>query len=121
MHLRRRTLMAGAGALGTGIALRQARAQSGPVRIGFVSPLSGPGYTASKHGVVAMSHSLNMEECINGIRSCVMCPGEVNTPILKKRPNPLSAEDLAKMVQPEDCGDLVRYIAVNPVVGVGHF
>ncbi len=27
----------------------------------LISPLSGSGYTASKHGVVAMSHSLNME------------------------------------------------------------
>jgi NADP-dependent 3-hydroxy acid dehydrogenase YdfG len=80
----------------------------------FVSPLSGPGYTAAKHGVVAMSHSINMEECINGIRSCVVCPGEVATPILDKRPVPVSAEDRAKMVQPEDCGDLIRYIASLP-------
>ncbi len=79
-----------------------------------VSPMSGPGYTAAKHAVVAMSHSLNMEECVNGIRSTAFCPGEVNTPILKKRPNPLSAEDLAKMLQPEDCGDLIRYIACLP-------
>jgi NADP-dependent 3-hydroxy acid dehydrogenase YdfG len=80
----------------------------------FVSPLSGPGYTASKHGVVAMSHSINMEECVNGIRSCVMCPGEVATPILDKRPNPVSAEERARMVQPEDCGALVRFIATLP-------
>jgi len=80
----------------------------------FVSPLSGAGYTAAKHGVVAMSHSINMEECINGIRSCVVCPGEVATPILDKRPVPVSAEDRAKMVQPEDCGDLIRYIASLP-------
>jgi len=79
-----------------------------------VSPLSGPGYTAAKHGVVAMSHSINMEECVNGIRSCVVCPGEVATPILDKRPVPVSAEDRAKMVQPEDCGDLIRYIACLP-------
>lgn len=80
----------------------------------FVSPLSGAGYTASKHGVVAMSHSLNMEECVHGIRSTVMCPGEVNTPILEKRPNKLSAEQLAEMVQPEDCASLVRYIVGLP-------
>ncbi len=80
----------------------------------FVSPLSGPGYTAAKHGVVAMSHSINMEECVNGIRSTVVCPGEVATPILDKRPVPVSAEDRAKMVQPEDCGDLIRYIASLP-------
>jgi NADP-dependent 3-hydroxy acid dehydrogenase YdfG len=80
----------------------------------FVSPLSGAGYTASKHGVVAMSHSLNMEECGNGIRSTVMCPGEVRTPILDKRPNKLSEKELAEMVQPEDCGALVKFLASQP-------
>jgi len=80
----------------------------------WVSPMSGAGYTAAKHGVVAMSHSINMEECVNGIRSCVVCPGEVATPILDKRPVPVSAEDRARMVQPEDCGDLIRYIACLP-------
>ena len=80
----------------------------------FVSPLSGAGYTASKHGVVAMSHSLNMEECGNGIRSTVMCPGEVRTPILDKRPNKLSEKELAEMVQPEDCGALVKVLAGMP-------
>jgi NADP-dependent 3-hydroxy acid dehydrogenase YdfG len=80
----------------------------------FITPLSGPGYTATKHGVVAMSHSLNMEECVNGIRSTVVCPGEVATPILDKRPVPVSIEDRAKMVQSSDVGDLILYIARLP-------
>ena len=80
----------------------------------LVSPMSGPGYTAAKHGVVAMSHSINVEECVNGIRSCVICPGEVATPILDKRPNPVSAEMRAEMVQSEDVGDLIRYVACMP-------
>jgi NADP-dependent 3-hydroxy acid dehydrogenase YdfG len=80
----------------------------------LVSPMSGPGYTAAKHGVVAMSHSINAEECANGIRSCVICPGEVATPILDKRPNPVSAEMRARMVQSEDVGDLIRYVACLP-------
>ena len=79
-----------------------------------VGPLSGPGYVAAKHGVVAMSHSINVEECANGIRSCALLPGEVNTPILRKRPNPLSEEDLARMLQPEDVGDMIRHIAGLP-------
>jgi NADP-dependent 3-hydroxy acid dehydrogenase YdfG len=79
-----------------------------------VSPLSGPGYTAAKHAVVAMSHTINMEECVNNIRSTALLPGEVNTPILKNRPNPLSAEELARMLQPEHCGDLIRYLACLP-------
>ena len=79
-----------------------------------IGPMPGPGYIASKHGVVAMSHSINVEECVNNIRSTVVCPGEVNTPILAQRPNPLSQDDLNKMLQPEDCGDLIRYIACLP-------
>jgi NADP-dependent 3-hydroxy acid dehydrogenase YdfG len=55
-----------------------------------------------------------MEECGNGIRSTVMCPGEVSTPILDKRPNKLSAEQRAEMVQPEDCAALVRFVAGMP-------
>lgn len=79
-----------------------------------VSPMAGPGYTAVKHAVVAMSHGINMEECANGIRSTAFCPGEVNTPILQQRPNPLSAEDLARMLQPADCADLIAYVCGLP-------
>lgn len=80
----------------------------------FVAPVSGAAYTAAKHGVVAMSHSINMEECMHGIRSTAICPGEVATPLLDLRPVPVSAEDRARMLQPEDCGDLIRYIACLP-------
>lgn len=78
------------------------------------SPLSGAAYSAAKHGVVAMSHTINMEECVNGIRSCVVCPGEVATPILDRRPIPVSKEERARMAQSEDVGDLIRYVACLP-------
>ena len=80
----------------------------------FFARFPGPLYTAAKHGLVAMSHTINMQECINGIRSCVFLPGEVATAILDKRPNPVSAEEKARMVQPEDCADLILYIAGLP-------
>jgi NADP-dependent 3-hydroxy acid dehydrogenase YdfG len=80
----------------------------------FIGGFSGPIYGAAKHGVVAMSHTINMEECLHGIRSTVFLPGEVATPILDKRPNPVGPEERARMVQPEDCGDLIRYIACLP-------
>ncbi len=80
----------------------------------WIGPLSGPAYTAAKHAVVAMSHSLNSEECVNGIRSTVVCPGEVVTPILDKRPVPLSAEDRARMLRAEDVADLIVYVASLP-------
>lgn len=78
------------------------------------SLLSGPAYSAAKHGVVAMSHTINMEECVNGIRSCVVCPGEVATPILDKRPVPITKAERALMAQSEDVGDLIRYVACLP-------
>jgi NADP-dependent 3-hydroxy acid dehydrogenase YdfG len=80
----------------------------------FIGGFPGPLYTAAKHGIVAMSHSINMQECVNGIRSCVFLPGEVATAILDKRPNPVSPEERARMVQPEDCADLILYIALLP-------
>ncbi len=80
----------------------------------FVSPLSGPGYTAAKHGVVAMSHSINQQECVHNIRSTCICPGEVNTDTLQQRPVKLTAEDLARMVQPVDVAALVVFVATLP-------
>ena len=80
----------------------------------FVSPVAGPIYTATKHGVVAMSHSLNLEECQNGIRSTVVCPGEVATPIMEQRDPPELPETLARMVQPEDMGSVILFLASQP-------
>ena len=78
------------------------------------SLLSGPAYSAAKHGVVAMSHTIKMEECVNGIRSSVVLPGEVATPILDKRPIPITPAERKRMAQSEDVGDLIRYIACLP-------
>lgn len=80
----------------------------------FVGPVPGPAYIAAKHGMVAMSHSLNLEECGNGIRSSVLCPGEVATPIMTERPIPETAESLARMIQPEDMGELIAFVARQP-------
>jgi len=79
-----------------------------------VGPLSGAAYSAAKHGVVAMSHSINCEECVNGIRSTVVCPGEVATPILDQRPVPVSAQERERMLQSEDVADLILYVATLP-------
>jgi NADP-dependent 3-hydroxy acid dehydrogenase YdfG len=80
----------------------------------YVSPLSGTAYTASKHAVVAMSHSLNMEEFRNGIRSSVICPHEISTPILETRPVNVTEEERARMLQSEDMANLYVYIATQP-------
>jgi NAD(P)-dependent dehydrogenase (short-subunit alcohol dehydrogenase family) len=79
-----------------------------------VGLLSGPAYTAAKHGLVAMSHSINLQECVNGIRSCAILPGEVATPILDRRPVPVGEEERARMLRPEDVADLIVYVAGLP-------
>ena len=79
-----------------------------------VSPLTGPAYGAAKHALNAMTASLLIEERNNGIRATAICPGEVATPILDSRPVKVSDEDKARMLQAEDVGDLIRYVAQLP-------
>jgi len=79
-----------------------------------VGAVTGPAYSAAKFGVNAMTESLNIEEGIHGIRATAVCPGEVSTPILDKRPVPVSAADRARMVQADDCGELMLFLARMP-------
>ncbi len=75
------------------------------------SVVSGASYSASKHGVRALSLAAHLEEGAHGIRSCVICPGEVNTPILERRPVVPSAEKRALMLQPEDVAQAALLVA----------
>jgi NAD(P)-dependent dehydrogenase (short-subunit alcohol dehydrogenase family) len=76
--------------------------------------LTGPAYTASKAGMMALTHSFNIEECVNGLRATALCPGEVATPILKKRPVQPTEADKARMLQEADLGRTIRFIAEQP-------
>ncbi len=76
-----------------------------------VSEVAGGGYSASKFGLAALSLQIGLEEGKNGVRSCMICPGEVNTPILDKRPVVPSDERRAKMLQPEDLAAAALLIA----------
>jgi NADP-dependent 3-hydroxy acid dehydrogenase YdfG len=76
--------------------------------------VAGVAYTAAKTALNAMSESINVENCHLGIRACALCPGEVATEILDKRPTPPSAEDRARMIQEEDVGATILFIAQMP-------
>jgi NADP-dependent 3-hydroxy acid dehydrogenase YdfG len=80
----------------------------------YHAQLTGAAYNGSKHAVTALTETINMEECTNGIRACALCPAEVATPIMDRRPVPPSAEDRAKMLQPRDLGQTIRWIAELP-------
>ncbi len=74
----------------------------------WVGYLGGAAYGASKHAMATITHHLNLEEGMNGIRGCVIYPGEVATPILKTRPLPPSQEDLDRMLKADDLGRTIR-------------
>jgi NADP-dependent 3-hydroxy acid dehydrogenase YdfG len=79
-----------------------------------VSKMPGPVYTTTKHAVLALTHSFNMDECVNGLRACCLMPGEVATPILKLRPVVPSEEEQATMLQSEDLGRTIAFVASLP-------
>jgi NAD(P)-dependent dehydrogenase (short-subunit alcohol dehydrogenase family) len=64
--------------------------------------VSGAAYVASKFGLTGLTATINAEERRNGIRACAIFPGEINTPLLDRRPNPPPPEARLKMLQPED-------------------
>ena len=78
------------------------------------SKLAGAAYSASKHGAVALTHSINEEEVAHGIRACAICPGEVEQPLLEKRPEPVSAARRAAMLQPEELAQAALFVASLP-------
>jgi NAD(P)-dependent dehydrogenase (short-subunit alcohol dehydrogenase family) len=80
----------------------------------YASSLTGPAYNATKRAVIAVSESINMEECMHGIRATSLLPGEVATPIMRKRPVMPSAEEMARMAQPEDFGKAILFLATMP-------
>ena len=66
------------------------------------SPKAGAGYAASKCGQRGLTQSINAEERGRGIRACAILPGDIDTPLLEKRPEPPPAEARARMLKPED-------------------
>lgn len=80
----------------------------------YASPLTGPAYNATKRAVIAVTESINIEECRNGIRATSILPGEVATPIMEKRPVPPPPQERARMAQPEDLGRAILFVAAMP-------
>jgi NADP-dependent 3-hydroxy acid dehydrogenase YdfG len=80
----------------------------------YASTLTGPAYNATKRAVIALTESINAEECANGIRATSVLPGEVATPILEKRPVPPPREERERMLQAEDLGQTILYLASLP-------
>jgi serine 3-dehydrogenase len=81
---------------------------------GIVPDVSGAAYQAGKRGMLGLAHAIRVEEKENGIRTCVICPGLVDTEILEFRPVKPPAEMLAKALQAEDIAAAVLAVAKMP-------
>jgi NAD(P)-dependent dehydrogenase (short-subunit alcohol dehydrogenase family) len=87
------------------------------------SAKAGPAYVMSKFGLVGLTQSINAEERGNGIRACAILPGDINTPLLDKRPLPPDAASRARMLHAEDvagcvlfCMDLPEHVVVEEML-----
>ena len=74
------------------------------------SVLGGAGYSASKFGQAALGICIGREDGAKGIRSTVIYPGEVNTPILENRPVPVPKERREVILQPDDVAAAVKFV-----------
>lgn len=76
--------------------------------------LGGVVYAASKFAMTALGTAVSNEVREEGVRITNVYPGEVNTPILDRRPVPVSEEHRQAILQPEDVGSMVVAIAALP-------
>lgn len=78
-------------------------------RNGFVG---GTAYAASKHGVLGFSRSLMLEVRKEGIRVVTICPGSVDTGML--RDQPLLKSDPQRILQAEDVAAAILHAVQLP-------
>ena len=78
------------------------------------SLLAGMAYSAAKAAVINFTAFLNNEYKNTGIRSSVVIPGEVDTPLLDNRPIVPSGEARDTMVTSEDAAEAIFLIANLP-------
>jgi NAD(P)-dependent dehydrogenase (short-subunit alcohol dehydrogenase family) len=64
-------------------------------------------YSATKHGVVGWTDSMNRELGSFGIKSTALCPGWVDTPMTDFVKEEVPAEE---MIRPQDVAEAVRYL-----------
>lgn len=80
----------------------------------LASAKAGPAYVMSKFGLAGLTQSINAEERAHGIRACAIFPGDIDTPLLDKRPEPPPAEARARMLRPEDVAACVLFCVEQP-------
>jgi len=72
----------------------------------------GTAYAASKHGVLGFSRSLMLEVRKEGIRVVTICPGSVDTGML--RGQPMLKSEPERILRPEDVADAILHAVQLP-------
>lgn len=78
------------------------------------SPKAGPAYVMSKFGLAGLTQSINAEERARGVRACAIFPGDIDTPLLEKRPQPPDATARARMLHAEDVAECAWFCIHMP-------
>lgn len=81
---------------------------------GFRSQPGNGLYSASKYGVRALTESLAQENAGTGVRITSVSPGPVDTDIWKRKLNPPSEEDRARMLRPSHIADIILWLLRLP-------
>lgn len=97
-------------------------AEAGGGKIVVVSSTAGHGfdsfagvpYTASKWAVHGLLFTARPQLSAHGIVVSEYAPGEANTPLVEQRPVQPEEEHRSAMIQTEDCGDALFFIANQP-------
>ena len=78
------------------------------------SPDAGAAYSSSKTALGPLVATLNAQENRHGIRACHLCPGDVDSDFLDRRPAVPGARERAVMLSPEDVGRAVAFVLTSP-------
>lgn len=78
------------------------------------SELGGVAYSAAKFAQTALGLCVALEVGSRGVRVTNIYPGEVDTPILDQRPQPVSEEHRRRILQPGDVAQAVLMAAMLP-------
>jgi 3-oxoacyl-[acyl-carrier protein] reductase len=72
----------------------------------------GSAYVASKHAVLGFGRALMLELRKEGIRVITVCPGSVDTGMLREQP--MLKSDPARILQPEDVAETILHLLRLP-------
>ncbi|QNN82098.1 SDR family NAD(P)-dependent oxidoreductase [Brachybacterium sp. Z12] len=78
------------------------------------SPDAGAAYSATKTALGPLVATLNAQENRHGIRACHLCPGDVDSDFLDRRPQVPGAQERAAMLTPQDVGRAVSFVLTSP-------